>query len=319
MGVFGSNHYAMSSDLDLPLCVKSESGTLRRVILGIAEDILPPTVEQTYDPTSLQHLLAGDYPTEEAMVTEMEGFREVLEKYHVQVLRPHKIPQINQIFARDVGFVIDDCFVRANMIVDRRREIEGIQYLVDQFDRVLRPPLEVRVEGGDVLVWHEHIFMGVYRGSDFAEKKCARTNEAAVDFLRHHFPHKTVWAFPLYKDNTDPSKNGLHLDCCFQPLGPRDRPLALLYRQVFADESVERLVEWLGEENILFLTTEEVCEMMTNVFSISETVVVSERSFTRVNEWLEARGLTVERIPFKEVGKQGGLLRCSTLPLTRDE
>lgn len=307
----------MSSDL--PLCVKSESGTLRRVILGIAEDIVPPTAEQTYDPTSLKHLLDGDYPTEEAMVAEMEGFRDVLEKYHVQVLRPRQVPQLNQIFARDVGFVIDDCFVRSNMIMDRRREIEGIQHLVDGFARVLHPPMEVRVEGGDVLVWHEYIFMGVYRGEDFAQKKCARTNEAAVDYLRHHFPHKTVWTFPLHKDNTDPQKNGLHLDCCFQPLGPRQRPLALMHRESFADDSEQKLVEWLGEDNILFLTTDEVCAMMTNVFSISETVVVSERSFTRVNDWLEARGITVERIAYQEVGKQGGLLRCSTLPLTRDE
>merc|ERR1712137_797209 len=302
----------------IPLGVKSESGTLRRVVLGIAEDILPPTAEQTYDPTSLQHLLAGDYPTEEAMVAEMNGFRDLLEKHGVEVLRPRNIPQLNQIFARDVGFVIDDCFVRS-MIVDRSREIEGIQHLVDEFKRVLHPPMEVRVEGGDVLVWHEHIFVGVYYGEDFAQKKCARTNSAAVDYLRHQFPHKKVTAFPLHKDNTDPHKNGLHLDCCFQPMGPRDRPVALMHRESFADDSVQILIDLIGEDNILFLTTEEVCSMMTNVFSISEKVVVSERSFTRVNRWLEERGLTVEAIPYHEVGKQGGLLRCSTLPLARDE
>ena len=58
--------------------------------------------------------------------------------------------------------------------------------------------------------------------------------------------------------------------------------------------------------------------MNANVFSISPTVVVSEKRFTRLNDHLENEwGLTVERIPYFEISKMGGLLRCSTLPLMR--
>ena len=39
-------------------------------------------------------------------------------------------------------------------------------------------------------------------------------------------------------------------------------------------------------------------QMNSNVFSISEDVVVSEQNFTRLNSWLEAQGFTVEKVPY---------------------
>jgi N-dimethylarginine dimethylaminohydrolase len=60
--------------------------------------------------------------------------------------------------------------------------------------------------------------------------------------------------------------------------------------------------------------------MNANIFSISPTVVVSENRFTRLNSFLENNwGLTVERVPYYEISKMGGLLRCSTLPLVRED
>ena len=63
---------------------------------------------------------------------------------------------------------------------------------------------------------------------------------------------------------------------------------------------------------------QEMYDMNSNIFSIAEDVVVSERSFTRLNAWLRDHGILVEEIPYAEIGKQEGLLRCSTLPLIRD-
>jgi N-dimethylarginine dimethylaminohydrolase len=58
--------------------------------------------------------------------------------------------------------------------------------------------------------------------------------------------------------------------------------------------------------------------MYSNVFSIDTNVVVSERKFTRLNKWFRDKGFVVEEIPYAEISKQEGLLRCSTLPLIRD-
>ena len=58
--------------------------------------------------------------------------------------------------------------------------------------------------------------------------------------------------------------------------------------------------------------------MNSNVFSISEDVIISEQNFTRLNTWLREKGFIVEEVPYAEIAKQEGLLRCSTLPLVRD-
>ena len=58
--------------------------------------------------------------------------------------------------------------------------------------------------------------------------------------------------------------------------------------------------------------------MNSNVFSISENVIISEKNFTRLNTWLREKGFTVEEVPYAEIAKQEGLLRCSTMPLIRD-
>ena len=58
--------------------------------------------------------------------------------------------------------------------------------------------------------------------------------------------------------------------------------------------------------------------MNSNVFSIDSNVVVSEKNFTRLNNWLRSNDFIVEEIPYAEIAKQEGLLRCSTLPLIRE-
>lgn len=79
------------------------------------------------------------------------------------------------------------------------------------------------------------------------------------------------------------------------------------------------LVEKFGKKNVFEITQEEMYFMNANIFSISPTIVVSENRFTRLNNHMENEwGLTVERIPYFEISKMGGLLRCSTLPLVRE-
>ncbi|MBC2839652.1 dimethylarginine dimethylaminohydrolase family protein [Robiginitalea sp. SC105] len=302
----------------LELNIKDETSPLKAVVLGTAASSGPvPKPEAAYDPKSLQHILAGTYPDEADMVREMDGFEAVLKKHGARVFRPEVIADCNQIFSRDIAFVVDDKLVEANILPDRDREFEAIVHVLEQVGpgQLLVPPDEVHVEGGDVMPWKEFLFVGTYTAPDYPRYITARTNRAAVEYLREAFPNREVRAFELRKHNKDPRKNALHLDCCFQPVG---NDLAILHRDSFLNPAdFEWLRAYFGPDNILEITTEEMYRMFSNVFSISPEVVVSEQGFTRLNDWLESRGLTVERIPYGEVGKQGGLLRCSTLPLAR--
>ena len=303
----------------ISLHIQNETAPLKAVILGIAHENGPtPKLEDAYDPKSREHIKAGTYPLESNMIREMEGFASVLKKYGVKVYRPEIIRDCNQIFSRDIAFVIEDTLIKANILPDREEEYQAIKYIVDQIDpfKIVHPPKEVHVEGGDVMPWNEYIFVGTYTGSDYSDYITARTNQAAIDFLSDLFPHKMVKAFELKKSNTNPKENALHLDCCFQPVGNNR---AILHKEGFLIASeYQWLKDYFGPENIFEITQEEMYEMNSNIFSISPTVVVSDERFTRLNEWLSDKGITVETIEYKEIAKQEGLLRCSTLPLIRD-
>jgi N-dimethylarginine dimethylaminohydrolase len=303
----------------LPLHVTNETSKLKAVVLGSAVNNGPtPTADEAYDPKSLEHILAGTYPVESDMVREMEAFNAVFQKYDVQVFRPEMIENYNQIFTRDIGFVIDDVFIKANILPDRERELDAIQYVIDQLDptKVVRPPEEVHIEGGDVMLWNDYIFIGTYKGSDYKDYITARTNMAGVNYIKALFPHKIVKEFDLVKSKLEARDNALHLDCCFQPVGNNK---GIIYKSGFREEAdYVFLVKLFGKDNLFHLTRDEMYHMNSNVFSIDTNVVVSEQKFYRLNTWLRNNGFTVEEIPYAEIAKQEGLLRCSTLPLIRE-
>ena len=303
----------------LLLNVNNETSRLRAVVLGSAvHNGPPPKVEEAYDPKSLEHILAGTYPQEKDMVNEMEEFNAILEKYNVKVYRPEMIENYNQIFTRDIGFVIDDTFVKSNILPDRERELDAIHYIIDQInpDKVVRPPEEVHIEGGDVMLWNDYIFIGTYKGSDYKDYITARTNMQGVQYIKDLFPNKIVKEFDLVKSKIEARDNALHLDCCFQPVGT-DK--GIIYKSGFREEADYLfLVNLFGKENLFHITREEMYNMNSNIFSIDTNVVVSERNFTRLNNWLRANDFVVEEVSYAEIAKQEGLLRCSTLPLIRD-
>ena len=301
------------------LNVKNECSRLRAVVLGCAVNNGPtPALEEAYDPKSLEHIRAGTYPLECDMIAEIDALHKIFDRYAVKVFRPEMIENYNQIFTRDIGFVIDDIFIKANILPDRERELDAIQYIIDQIDpkKVIRPPEEVHIEGGDVILWNEHIFIGTYKGNDYADYITARTNLLGVEYIKKMFPHKIVKEFDLVKSRTEARDNALHLDCCFQPLGIN---MGIIYRGGFrSEEDYFYLTGLFGDENLFHITRDEMYHMQSNVFSIAPDVVVSERNFTRLNNWLRNKGFTVEEVPYAEIAKQEGLLRCSTLPLIRD-
>ena len=115
------------------LNVKNETSTLQAVVLGQPGSIgRVPTLDQSFDAKSYETISLGVYPTEEAIYKEMSAFEKVLLKYNVQVFRPWTLENCNQVFARDVGFVIDDKIINSNIIPDREDEKEAYEVIYDQ-------------------------------------------------------------------------------------------------------------------------------------------------------------------------------------------
>ena len=303
------------------LNVKNETSRLREVVLGIPYSNGPvPRLEETFDSKSYESVLNGVYPSEADITAEMDAFKAILQKYDVTVYRPEIVENCNQVFARDVGFVIDNKIIVSNIIPDRQDEIDAYWKIYSQihYKDIYNLPETVHVEGGDVILYNDIIFLGQYDFPDYPEVKTARTNRLALDYLRMIFPDKKIIPLNLRKSDTDPREGILHLDCTFMPVG---RGKAIIYKQGFMNpRDADHLVNLFGKENVFELTTDEMYWMNSNIFSISEDVVVVEEHFTRLKEHLEkVWGMTVETVPYREISKMGGLLRCSTLPLRRDE
>ena len=303
----------------IKLNVQDETSRLRAVVLGTAISNGPiPKIEDAYDPKSIEYIKAGNYPLEKDMVAEMTAFQNVLEKYGVKVYRPNIIKDYNQIFSRDIAFVIEDKLIISNILPNRENEIKAIEYVLDDIkpNQIIETSEDIHFEGGDVMLWGDYIFIGTYKGNDYSDIITARTNMKGVHFIKALFPNKIVKEFDLVKSNSKARENALHLDCCFQPVG-KDK--AIIYKGGFREESdYQYLVDLFGKENLFHITADEMYQMFSNVFSISPDVVVSEQNFTRLNNWLREQGFIVEEIPYAEISKQEGLLRCSTMPLIRD-
>lgn len=300
------------------LNIQNETAQLEAVVLGIAHSFGgTPTLDQCYDPKSKMHVLAGTFPLEEDILPEMEAVKVVLEKHGVKVYRPTEIKGLNQIFARDIAFVIDDKMVLPNIIEDRADELKAVQHVLEEVEpsKLLKMPAEAKAEGGDVMPWNEYLFVGYSEDTDFEQYQVARTNKEGVVYLKEAFPNRIVKAFELNKSDNNPRENALHLDCCFQPIGTDQ---AILFEGGFKNqEDVAFLINYFGEGNIIRITQEEMYEMNSNVFSISPEVIISEKGFVRLNNELRNRGFQVEEVPYAEIAKMEGLLRCSTMPLRR--
>ena len=302
------------------LNINNETGRLKSVVLGQPLSMgADPTLEESYDAKSYHTIQQGVYPKEEDIINEMTEFEKVLKKYDVEVIRPDIIKDYNQVFARDVAFVIEDKMILSNLIPDRADEQEAYSKIFEQVEwrKIINLPDTAHIEGGDVIVWNDFLFIGTCFSEDYRNFKTARTNEYAIEILKEYFPKKRIIDLELKKNDTVPYEGILHLDCTFNPVG-KDK--CIIYKDGFVDESDYRLIlDIFGEENCFHVTKEEMFDMNPNIFSISPEVVVSDVAFTRMNRHLQdVWNIKVEEIPYREISKMGGLLRCSTMPLVRE-
>ena len=250
------------------------------------------------------------------MVIELESFVVLLEKYNVKVYRPNLIKDYNQIFTRDIGFVIDNYFFKSNILPKRAKEFHGLSSILSNFhNQIITMPQNIHIEGGDVLYHSNTIFVGYYDNDDYSDLFTARTNKAALNYFIEFFPEKNVKGLHLNKSLTNPKKNILHLDCCLQIIGKNK---AIIHPEAFTfKDDYLWLIDFFGKQNIFEISDNEMYDMTSNVLSINHETVISQPKFKRLNNWLKYQNLNVEEIDLSEVSKQEGLFRCSSLPLIR--
>lgn len=302
----------------MKLNIKNETSFLKSVILGRPILGPKPNLNEAYDAKSYISIKNNIYPKQRFVKIEMVNLENILKKYDVKIFRPSTIKSCNQIFARDVAIIIEDCLINPNIIKERMAEKQGYKSIFNkiEYDKIYNLPPNSFIEGGDVVLYNDIIFVGVYNKNDFHKIKTARTNLNGFNFLKEIFPNKTLIPIELIKNDYNPYQGILHLDCAFMPVGKNK---AILYKEGLANiQDYKRILDVFEEKNIFHVSQNEMFHMYPNIFSISPEVVISEESFVRLNMHLsEEWNIHVEKIPYREISKMGGLLRCSTLATER--
>ena len=297
--------------------IQNEYGRLDTVVVGLASKMGGvPELEECYDARSYESVNFGMFPKEESCSSQLKSLITILEKNGVKVIYPSLINSLNQVFSRDIAFVIEDQYIIPNVIADRTKERDAMAEIEENIPswNIIMMPSGCFAEGGDVIVDNDHVFVGVSNDETFDRFKTARTNFRGMDYLADEFPAKEFKGFELHKDDRNPLKGSLHLDCAFQPIGGG----ALIAPHLFKNESdVKWLIERYGETNVYRCSPEEAYSLATNVFSFSPTDIIVSEKCEAMQYWLRERGLNVHSIVYDEIVKMGGLLRCTTMPLKR--
>ncbi|MGO1060162.1 dimethylarginine dimethylaminohydrolase family protein [Planococcus sp. FY231025] len=200
-----------------------------------------------------------------------------------------------QVFTRDIGFTVGDTVFIGEMASDIRQgeEVELQKWLQSQHIRSQQLGSH-RVEGGDVIIDQDTIFVGI----------SSRTSRHAIQELRKKLPDFEIVPIAF-------NEKYLHLDCVFNILSPTE---ALIFPEALNPETVAMLAE---RYTLIRVDAKEQFALGTNVLSIGDRRVFSQPQNTNVNQQLERHGFNVIEVDFSEIIKSGGAFRCCTMPLIR--
>ena len=185
------------------LNVNNETNKLVSVVLGIANDLDDkPDIDNCIDPKTRESIINDNYPNEIDCIDEIERFANILLKYDIEVLRPKNIKNLNQIFSRDIAFVIENKLFIPEIIKERNFEKKGIDEIINDIKNKIYIPEEAKIEGGDIILYNDIIFIGYSKTSSFNNYKVSRTNEKGLEFIKNSFPNNFYFRFYRLPFNT---------------------------------------------------------------------------------------------------------------------
>jgi len=287
---------------------ESETGKLESVIIGFGDNFhINPSFIEVTNAKQEKNIGTDQDARIEGMITDLHELKMVLSERGIEVYTPKACSEEAkcpcQVYPRDIGFVIGETFFLASMASkSRRREFEGIQYLINSMDQknIIKIPDDVVLEGGDVMVDKGNVFVGLGQ----------RSNPEGYHYLKEKLNGTNFNVIPVRTKSLKDGEDCLHLDCTFMPVGDK---YALIYH-----EGIEMIPhEMIQDYTFIEINREEQERMGTNVLSISPTEVISRDIERRVNEEMRKAGINVIEVSFNEPAKLGGSLRCCTLPLVR--
>jgi N-dimethylarginine dimethylaminohydrolase len=271
--------------------VNTEYDTLKRVILCQPKFM---AIEDVINDTQKKY--AEENINVELAMKQHEEFEKILIEHGVEVIKLPSSEQFpEQVFTRDIGFTVGEEVFVAEMASDiRKGEEEALEEFLEDED-IPYQTTEDRVEGGDVIVDRNKIYVGI----------SSRTSEEAVRKLQRDLPKHDIIRIPF-------NEKYLHLDCVFNILSPE---VGLIFPEALSTDIVEMLSQ---QYKLIEVSPEEQFTMGTNVLSIGDGKVFSLPQNEKVNTAMRSHGFEVIEVDFSEIIKSGGSFRCCSMPLERE-
>ena len=123
----------------MDILVNNETSQLKDVLIGNSYNFKSPiNFRDLYDPTSLMNYLKGRYPIKYRLQNQLLNLKKTLIKHDITV-HELDIVDTNQIFSRDLGFVIDDKFFLSSIITDRELELKRLKSLLKKISKIIKP------------------------------------------------------------------------------------------------------------------------------------------------------------------------------------
>lgn len=245
-------------------------------------------------------------PVDKEYLKQQEQLINILNKYNIEVLMTKRNNKAKyQMFTRDPFIVIGDTILLNHMKEDFRQiELPTFNDILKDIDKdkIIYLDKETIIEGGDLLIHNDIIFIG---------QNGNRTNKEGLEYLRKNFTNYKI--IPLNMINPNPYIPFVHLDCIFNIVS---NDTAIIYKEGFTKESLS-IIEKLFP-NLISITTQEQDELASNVISLGNKVVIVQKRHTRIIEELTNLGFTIETMDIYETIKETGYNRCLTCPLERE-
>jgi N-dimethylarginine dimethylaminohydrolase len=276
--------------------VATDIAPLLGVVVGLG-DTFPGAVIRN----ELMEIHSDEQPIREEVTRDLDKLAALLSRHGASVARPRGLDEVDQCFPRDPAMVVDDAvFILHPLNEERQGEWRGIVPLFADTVKVHLVPDELFIEGGDVALTRESLFVGL----------SSRTQREALDWLRPLVDREVIGIEIVRVDEVDYTP--LHLDCVVQPI---DERVCVIWAEAMTAES--RAVVEAQFDTVLCADSREAMHLGCNFICLGPRRVLMASGSPKLEAALKGAGCEVEVVSVGALARLGGSVRCSTMPFRR--
>lgn len=190
---------------------------------------------------------------------------------------------------RDLGVITKHGAIAGHFKKDiRLGEVASfIKFCAERGIKILK--YGIPFEGGDFFFLDEqHCLVGIGQRTEMRANEIESLLHCEVQLVHHVSSH--------------------HLDALFNVISPN---LVVAHTQSFAEQS------FLQDKEVIPMTDDDVWNMCSNFLVLEANKIVADIACHEFNEKLRAKGVEVIELDLSELKKNGGSIRCMTLPVLR--